>query len=175
MKIEIKYAIFLTMSNLGVLTIEWISERLGFQIGTHAWYLGLFFVPLILFLGMRKKREVNPNKSFSYLNAFGTGFLTTLFSSILTAILTFVYVRFFDIERQTKIIESMRQNLTNTGLSESQVSSQIESWKFIMSPMVMSFGAMLLMVMAGVFFSLISATFVRKSSTIQIQATSDIV
>ena len=115
---------------------------------------------------MREKRESNLGGRYTFSKALLTGVLITVFSSIFTAIMTFVYVQFVDAERQRGIIEGTRQNLIASGASESQVAAQIASLQFIMSPLAMTFGAIILMMMVGVFFSLIGAAFVRKDSSI---------
>lgn len=119
-------------------------------------------VGLVLALKARRE-EFAPEEGFGYGRALGTGVLTSLWSSILGAILTIVYATVINPGMQEMIIESEIAKLEEQGIPAANIEQAEGIMTFMTSPAMMGVSNLIMSFVFGFIFSLIIAAFLKRA------------
>lgn len=133
----------------------------SYNLENWASMLSFVFVPIILFMAIKKGQIAKDNYSFG--SSFGTGFKTTLIASILIPLFTFVYISYINPDIIQLILEKTENDLYAKNFTEEQIEAAIDMQKLFMTPGLMTFFNFLSYIFMGSIVSLIIAAIVKKS------------
>jgi hypothetical protein len=102
--------------------------------------------------------------TISYGQALGFGTLMVMFASIVSAIYTFVFIKYIDPEFIDKILIMTEEQLIQQGIPDEQIEMGIEMQKKFMTPTIMSLFTIPTYTFMGFIFSLITSIFLKKKS-----------
>jgi hypothetical protein len=162
MQKQFKYALFLVVGFTLVIFSENISRRIGFKLGEHTFYLGIIIIPTILTLAILEIRKVNFNGTIDFVKALINTGIISLYASFPIGLISFVYVKYIDAERQEKILEGTRQNLIAAGKTAQEVAAQTEGLRIASSPFVMAIVSFFMTLFFCLFCSLIISAIVQR-------------
>ncbi len=117
-----------------------------------------------LYWGMTSIREKQLEGVMSYGKAFGTGFLITLFASVLLGIFAFFYLKYINPSvLANKLTEVQNKILTaNPDISDADLQKALDMVKMFSTPIVSSISGFIGYVISGTIFSLIIAIFAKR-------------
>ncbi len=158
------YGIVLALANI-VLSLA--AFFLGFQtdrIAEAYWFniLGLVVFVAVLWFGIRAAREEAQDGSLSYGRGVMTGFLISLYSSLIGAVYTFIHFTFINPNFVEYQLDATRQKWIAAGLGDAQIAAAEKFARFFLSPVMMSVVALVLPVLFGVILALILSAFLKR-------------
>lgn len=158
------YGLVLAFGNI-VLTL--VGFFLGYQtdkLVQGRWFGVLPFVLVIgiLWLGIRAVREEAKDKSLSYGKGVGTGFLITLYSSLIGTVYGFIHFKFINPNFVDYQIDAAHEKWAQAGLSDAQIEAAEKGMRFIMSPVVLSITGLLASPLIGLVIALVLAAFLKR-------------
>jgi MFS family permease len=116
-----------------------------------------------LTMAMKARREeMDPEEGFGYGRAMGTGSLTSLWSSLLGAILTMIYAVGINPNMQEIIMDNEIAKMEEKGMPANAIEQAEGIMKFITSPAMMGVTNFIMGIFFGVIISLIIAAFVKR-------------
>lgn len=124
---------------------------------------GLVFT-IIIFVLAHKYFKESGDGYMSYGQGIGIGFWTTLVSSVISSIFTFVYVSFID----STFVENMKQQqieqMQERGMSDAQIDQAMGFAEMFMSPTAMLIMGIVGGVIIGLIIALIVTIFTQKAN-----------
>lgn len=158
------YGLVLAFGNI-VLTL--VGFFLGFQtdkLVQGRWFGVLPFVLTIgiLWLGIRAVREEAKDKSLSYGKGVGTGVLIALYGGLIGAIYAYVHFTFVNPNFIDYLIDSLRQQWTAAGMSDSQMDAAEKLTRLLSKPVLQAIIGILLSPVLGLVISLILSAFLKR-------------
>jgi uncharacterized membrane protein len=158
------YGLMLAVSNI-VLTL--VGFFLGYQtdkIMQGRWFglLSIVAVVVILWLGIKAAREEAKDKSLSYGKGVSTGFLITLYASLIGTVYGFIHFKFINPSFVDYQIDAARGKWVQAGLSDTQMETAEKGMRLFMSPVMMSITALLLSLLLGLVIALILSAFLKR-------------
>jgi len=131
-------------------------------------YLGyvswvIIIVGLVMLQIQYRDKELNGN--MPYGKAFGFGILTLLFSTIITAVFSYVLFKFIDPGLIDKILGMQEAEMAKKGMTQEQIEMGIKMSKRFMSPAMMSVFALVGTMFIGTIITLVTSAFTRKDKT----------
>ncbi len=126
---------------------------------------------LILFAGLYwaivSYRKKLPGENMTYGQAFVSGFLTGLFTSVLVAIFTYIYVEYIDTTLIDKILAQAEEKILERqpGISDEDLDRALSITEIFTSPGMMTLFSFLGNVVLSSIFSLIIAIFAKRENT----------
>lgn len=165
MSTTLLYALILAIAQI-VVTLT--SYFLGYQtdhIANGRWFSSL--APLVvliavLILGIKAVRDEQPGKGFSYGKGLLTGFLITLFSSIIITIYTFVHFNYVNPNFADYAIEAARMDWAAKGMTETQMEGAEKFMRGLFKPVAQSIVGFVIGNIFGTIISLIVAAFLKR-------------
>jgi hypothetical protein len=136
------------------------TEKLA--VGQHFGWLGLGFMIVILFLGIRAVRDESPGKYISYGRALGAGVLISLISSLMSGVYNFIHLKFVNTQFVDYQMELVRTQWEKTGMSSAQMEQAEGFTRVIMGPVVQGLLTVVMGVFIGLIISLIVAAIVKR-------------
>lgn len=136
------------------------TEKLS--IGQHLNWLMLPVSIAILWFGIKAVREERPHGAISYGQAVGAGTLISLISSVVSAIYTFIHLKFINPSFVDYQMEVIRGKWAEAGMPDAQMEQMEAMTRSMMSPGISSFMAVIFGVIFGVIISLVVAAFLKK-------------
>jgi uncharacterized membrane protein YfcA len=158
------YGLILAVSNI-VLTL--VGFFLGYQtdkIAQGRWFGFLPFIVMIvvLWLGIKAAREEAKDRSLSYGKGVSTGFLITLYSSLIGTVYGFFHFKFINPNFVDYSIDAAREKWTQAGLSDAQMETAEKGIRLFMSPVMLSIWGFLLSLLLGLVIALILSAFLKR-------------
>lgn len=133
---------------------------------THESYLQwLGYVILItgIVLATINYRDKLNGGFISYGNAFLTGLYVTIITAIITVFYFFIYINYIDPNFTKELLDMSEQNMVDKGYSDEMIDQQLSMASKFMSPvwmLIFGFGGSVIM---GVIFSLITSAILKKN------------
>lgn len=154
----LKYGLILSGATIAY---SLIINATSYNLENWASMLSFIFVPIFLFIAIKKGQIAKNN--FSFGSSFGTGFKTTLVAAILIPIFTFVYISYINPDFIQLVLEKIENDLYARNFSEEQIEAAIDMQKMFMTPGIMTFFNFISYIFVGSIVSLIIAAIVKKS------------
>lgn len=125
------------------------------------------YVILIIFIiiGIKSYRDEDLGGFISYGKSLGTGILIAIFSGIIGAVFGVVFFTYIAPEMIDRIIESVQEDLSAKGMSESQIEQAVSYTRKFMTPMWLFAFSVISSAFMGLLFSLIISIFTRKEQS----------
>jgi hypothetical protein len=147
---------------LGLVSFVWfiilaITEQ---QSNAALSMIGFIFLIGGIILAMREYKSLR-NSFLSFKQGLGLGVLTTLVSSIVSGILTFVYMSFIDTTYMERVIEAQRAEMSKT-MDPAQVDAAMEMSAAFISPGATLIMGIVISVFVGFIISLIVAAIMKN-------------
>ncbi|NOX86960.1 MAG: DUF4199 domain-containing protein [Chlorobi bacterium] len=126
---------------------------------------------LILFAGIYwaivSYRKKLPGEYMTYGQAFVSGFLTGLFTSVLVAVFTYIYIEYIDTTLIDKILAQAEEQILNSqpDISDEDLDRALSISRIFTSPGMLSVFSFFANVVLSTIFSLIIAIFARREDT----------
>jgi vacuolar-type H+-ATPase subunit I/STV1 len=111
-----------------------------------------------------RREEFAPEEGFGSGRAFGTGVLTSVWSSILGAILTIVYASVINPDMQEILVETEIAKMEDNGVPAGTIEQAEGMINIMTSPAVMGAMNLIFGFIFGVILSLIIAAFVKRDA-----------
>ena len=145
---------------LTAIVITFAIEASKLDLNSPVKYLS--YIPFIVFLFLVQKEYKDKLGGYiKFGDAFMTGFWYGLFSALLLAIFTYIYLAFISPERLSQSIEAQRDAMAAKGLSADQVDKGIEIAKKY-GAIIAAFGLVIWYIILGLIFGLIGAAIFKK-------------
>ncbi len=159
------YALILTICqavlNLLLYFTGFQTEKL--EVGQHAGWISLAIMVVILWLGIKAVREETPDKSLSYGQGVGAGMLISVFSSLMTAVYTFIHFKFVNPGFYDYQMELIRAKWVKAGMSDQQMDQAEKMTQKFMGPVVSSIFSVFIVIICGLVLSLIIAAILKRA------------
>ena len=136
------------------------TEKLA--VGQHIMWLGLVFMIVILFLGIRAVREESPGQYISYGKALGTGVLISLFSSLMSGVYNFIHLKFINTQFVDYQLEVIKLQWEKAGMSATQMEQAEGVTRMMMGPVLQGVMTVIFGVLIGLVISLILAAILKR-------------
>ena len=130
-------------------------------------YLNWVMLPVVFgvyFMALKAVREENPHKALSYGQGVGAGTLISLISSAMSAVYTWVHLKFINTNFADYQIELLRQRWAASGLGDAQMEQAEKMTRMMMGPGMSAVFALVAGVIFGLIISLIVAAFVKRAA-----------
>jgi hypothetical protein len=168
------YGLMLAVSNI-VLTLVFFF--LGYQTDKMAqgrWItslLPLVVAVIVMWLGIKAAREEAKDKSLSYGKGVSTGFLISLYSSLIGSVYGFIHFKFINPNFVDYSIDAAREKWTQAGLSDAQMETAEKGTRLFMSPVMLTIIGFLASVAIGLLIALILSAFLKRKPEAIAEAT----
>jgi uncharacterized protein YacL len=159
------YGLMLAVSNI-VLTL--IFFFLGYQTDKMAqgrWIaalLPLAVTVIVIWLGIKAAREEAKDKSLSYGRGVRTGFLISLYSSLIGTVYGFIHFKFINPNFADYSIDAAREKWAQAGLNDTQMEAMEKGMRMLMSPVVLTITGLFLSLVTGLVIALILSAFLKR-------------
>jgi hypothetical protein len=139
-----------------------VLEFAGLGLNQWAGSVGyLFFIGGMVAAHNAYKKE---NEGYmAYSTGLGIGTLLSLFSGILSTSFSFVYMKFIDTTKITKIMEKSVADMEARGLSDDMIEQSMEMQASFMTPEMVNIMALVFFVFVGFILSLIVSLITKKN------------
>ncbi|HUL53781.1 MAG TPA: DUF4199 domain-containing protein [Opitutaceae bacterium] len=159
------YGLILALVNV-VYTL--VAFFLGFQTDKLAqgrWFglLLLVVAIAIVWLGVKAVREEAADKALSYGKGVKSGFLISLYSSLISTVYGFIHFKFINPSFADYQVEAAREKWVQAGLSDAQMEGAEKFVRFLMSPGMLSITGLILSLIIGLVIALILAAFLKRA------------
>ena len=158
------YGIVLALANI---VLSLVGYFLGFQterIAMEPWFnlIGLVAFIVILWLGIRAAREDSKDKSLSYGRGVLTGFLISLYSTLISIVYTIIHMTYINPAYVDYKVDALRQKWMQAGLSDARMAAAEKYVRFMFTPVPLAIYLLIVLVFIGVVISLILAAFLKR-------------
>ena len=136
------------------------TEKLS--VGQNAGWLGLVFMIVILFLGIKAVREESPGKYISYGKAVGAGVLISLFSSLMSGVYNFIHLKFINTQFVDYQMELIKLKWEKAGMSAAQMEQAEGVTRMMMGPVAQGMMTVVMGVIVGLILALILAAILKR-------------
>lgn len=142
-----------------------LASSLGFSStdGPGKWAVYIFF-GVMLFLAHKYFKD-NGNGFMSYGQGMTIAFWTTLISSAISSVFTYLYIKFMDPSWMQKMKEMQMEELEKQNMSDEEMEFAAKIMENLSSPEAILFFALLGGIMAGVIIGLIVTIFTQKKNS----------
>jgi predicted DNA repair protein MutK len=138
----------------------WIGGVCGLGIGITCMVLGV----------KARRAEVPASEGFSYGRALGTGFLISVFSSVLSAIFTFAYYKFINPGFVDIVVQDKMAKLEASGMSSDKLEKTEAGMRMFMGPIPQAVSAIIGGLIFGLIIALIVAAVLKRPAPDQAKA-----
>jgi len=154
---------------LGLTLIVYSLLLFLLDVDSESWLKWISYVIMAagIFWAMISIRDKQLGGFMSYGKAFGSGFWTVLFASVLTAIFTYFYVIYIDTGMIDEILLKAEESMLegNPNMSDEQLDQALAMTEKFTSPVMISVWAFIANVIFGTILSLIIAIFAKRENT----------
>lgn len=163
-RLELRYAIF-----IGVGISIWVlfEYLLGFhttrlEIGQYSGYLSVIIPILGLYLGLRKKRDVELKGEMSYLTALKSGVIISIIASLIIGIFFYFYTSFIHPSWIKQGLEFERKRMIEKRIPKKDIEKNVEQLKAFYSPQMQFTGTFIGTAIYAVLLTSIISLVVRR-------------
>lgn len=128
--------------------------------GNPIQYLG--FIIFIAFVVMAIKSYAETNGSMSYGQGLGTGVLTSLFTGVIVAIYSYLFMTLIAPDFMAGAMDAVRDQWEAQGMSDEQIEQSEGFAEMFMTPGVMAIAALMMYAMLGLVTSLIASAILKR-------------
>ncbi len=154
------YVIFALINN-----ILGLQEGGGFSMTallSNALVLGATF--FTIYLGIKEVRDTQLDGFLSFGQGFKSGMAITLIAAIVSALFTFIYIKFIDPGMIDKITAMTEAQWEEQNMPEEQMAMARQWMGYFMNPMIMSLIAAVSVLFWGMVKSLIATALLKKDA-----------
>lgn len=160
------YALILTVSGA---VFNLLMFFLGFQtdkiaIGQHLNWMMLPVSIGLLWLGIKAVRDERPHQAISYGSAVGAGTVISLMSSAMSAVYTYVHMKFINTSGADYQLALMREKWAAANIPDAQIEKMEAMTRSFMTPGFGSVMALIMGVIFGLIISLVLAAFLKRAA-----------
>lgn len=172
LKLAMTYGLFLAGINIAWNIIVWATALLEHLGLFGSAFIGIFNLVLLVFLLVyftKKYRDTFFDGRITFGQAFSFGVMLVVFSSVVTALYSYILNRFIDPEYMHRIMTMIQdktyQMMSNSGLSQEQIDAQMAKFeqKGIPTPIETLVSSLEGGLIGGAIMSLISSAIVKKN------------
>jgi len=165
MKAQVKYGLIYGGIAIGLSLLLFglgMEKDEGVQKITN--FINVAIPAVIIFLGIREKRDVEGHGFLSFGKGFSTGFTIALIGGLVTTIYTYLYFAVLNPGMITYIRMKQEEELIKRGMSDSDVEKMASSMETWSSPGMMALFIFVGALLLGLVISLISAAILKKEN-----------
>ncbi|SMO47439.1 DUF4199 domain-containing protein [Solitalea koreensis] len=159
MKTAITYGLYM---GLGVIIFSLIMYMLGMPLDSKVHYIQYAIYIAAIWFGIQHHRENDLAGFISYSRALGCGTLISAVGGILSAIYTFIQLKFIDPEMISKIMAMQEKKMLDKGMAPDQVEQAIKMSASFMTPAMMATTIVPVAIFSGFIISLLLASVLKK-------------
>ena len=173
MSTKFVYALILT---IGGAVLSLLLFFTGYQTeklatGQYLQWLGFVIMAVVLWLGIKAVREDSLHQALTYGQCVGTGTLISLYSGLMSAVYTFIHLKFVNPNFADYQIELIRAKWAAAGMSDAQMEQAEGFTRKMMGPIIQTIMTPILVVVIGLILSLIIAAFLKRNPPDEIKDT----
>lgn len=147
---------------IALIVLSLILYLLGLNQESYAPYFSYAVMIGLTIVFVLQWRNKYNNGFISYSSAFGNGFLTILFGSILSAIYVYVFFAFIAPNELTLMLEKAEEGMYDKGMSDQEVEMGMKYTKMMMTEWMMPIWVIVGSAFWGAVISAILAIFLKK-------------
>lgn len=132
--------------------------------GQHLNWLMLPVIFGIYFVALKAVREERPHKAMSYGQGVGAGLVISLMSSAMSAVYTFIHLKFINTSFVDYQMEIVRAKWVEAGMSDTAMEQAENMTRMFMGPGMQAGMAVIAGVIFGLIISLIVSAFVKRAA-----------
>ena len=160
------YALILTV--IGAIT-SLLLYFTGYQTeklatGEKIQLINLVIMFIVLWLGIRAVREESEPAVMSYGKGVGTGVLISLYSGLMSAVYSFIHLKFVNPNFADYKIELLRSQWAQKGMNDAQLEQAEHVARMMMGPVFSALITPIIVVLFGVLMSLIISAFLKRKA-----------
>ena len=157
-KVGVRYAIYLTLVSI---IYSVLLQILGLAANQKLGYIGILFLIIAFVLAHNEYKK--SNEYMSYGEGFKIALIMVMINSVVSALFTYVYVKFIDGSMMTTIRQQQEMAMEKRGMSEDQIQQAMTvAEKFSTPEMILIFG-IFFGILFGIIVALLVTIFTRKS------------
>jgi uncharacterized membrane protein (DUF485 family) len=172
LKLTMTFGLYLAGINIGWSVIIWATsllEHLGLFGSILIAIFNLFLLAFLLVFFTKKYRDTLFDGKITFGQAFSFGVMLVIFSSVITALYSYIQNRFIDPEYMHRIMTMIQdktyQMMANSGVSQDQIDAQMAKFeeRGIPTPIETLVSSLESGLIGGAIMSLISSAIVKKN------------
>ncbi len=132
--------------------------------GQHLNWLMLPIVIGVYWMALKAVRDERPHQALSYGQGVGAGVLISLMSSALSAVYTFIHLKFINPSFVDYQMEIIRAKWAEAGMSDAAMEQAEPMTRMMMGPGMSAVMAIIAGVVFGLIVSLIVSAFVKRAA-----------
>ena len=132
--------------------------------GQYVQWLGVVIDAVVLWLGIQAVRDEKPGRTLTYGQKLGAGVLISLYSGLMSAVYTFVHVKFINVDFPDYMIDTLRTKWAAAGLGEAQMAQAERMTRMMLAPGVQAMLVPVFTLLIGTVLSLIIAAMLDGAS-----------
>lgn len=156
-RVATKWAI---ISAITAVVITYIIQYLNLDPNSPVKYVGIVTFALFLILTQKEFKDLSGGY-ITFGKAFTTGFRYAVFTGLIMALFTFIYLKFLSPEVLDKSIEGSRAQMEQKGMSDTQIDKALSIAKNY-GPIIGAVSAAIGDAIIGAVISLIGAAIIKK-------------
>lgn len=138
------------------------TEKLA--IGQHLNWLMLPVVFALYWMALKAVREERPHQAMTYGQGIGAGVVIALISSVMSAVYTYIHLKFINPSFVDYQMEIMRSKWVEAGMGDAAMEQAESMTRMMMGPGVSAVMAVIAGVIFGLIISLIVSAFVKRAA-----------
>lgn len=130
-------------------------------------YFNWLMLPVIFVLywmALKAVRDERPHQAMSYGQGVGAGVVISLMSSVMSAIYTYIHLKFINVNFADYQLEVLRAKWAEAGMGDAQMEQAESMTRMMMGPGMSAGMAIVGGVIFGLIISLIVAAFVKRAA-----------
>lgn len=132
--------------------------------GQHLNWLMLPVVGAVYWMALKAVREERPHQAMSYGQGVGAGAVISLMSSAMSAVYTYIHLKFINTSFVDYQMEIVRQNWVEAGMSDAAMEQAESMTRMMMGPGMSAVMALIAGFIFGLIISLIVSAFVKRAA-----------
>ncbi|GAA4402913.1 hypothetical protein GCM10023187_18500 [Nibrella viscosa] len=158
-RLALKWGLIIGIASILFSTILYVTD----QVGNTALSIVAYAIIIIgLVMAMREYRSLN-NNYMSYGEGLGLGALTSGVAGILSSLYGVLYTNMIDTEFQNRMMDQMRVQYEERGMTDDQIDKAMEFGQMFQSPGLLFIFGVLGTIFMGFIFSLVIAAILRRN------------
>lgn len=164
MSTKFTYALIMTVCQVAVSLVMFF---LGFETekiatGQYFGWLGMVFMIVVLWLGIKAVRDEAPGQALSYGGCVGTGTLIGLYAGLMGGAYRFIHLKFINTSFADYQMEFIRSQWAAKGMSDAQMEQAEGFTRVMMGPVAQGISTPIFVVILSVLIALVLAIFLKR-------------
>ena len=131
--------------------------------GHYFYWLIQVFHAVVLWFGIKARREKSPTHAMSFAQGVGNGMLISLYAGLMCGVYAFIHFKYINPHFADYQLACLRPEWGAAGMTTTQMAEAEKMTRLMVSPLAQAVMTPVIMVCFGLIFSLIIAAFLKRN------------